>query len=106
MKGPQPLIFELSIPGRTAVSLPEPAVPARELAELFPEEYLRKDPPALPEVSEVDVVRHFVNLSQLNHAVDTGFYPLGSCTMKYNPKVNEDAARRPGFAAIHPDQDE
>lgn len=106
MKGPQPLIFELSVPGRTAISLPEPAVPAPDLSQLFPEECLRVDPPALPEVSEVDVVRHFVNLSQLNHAVDTGFYPLGSCTMKYNPKVNEDAARRPGFGAIHPDQDE
>ncbi|HPU75895.1 MAG TPA: aminotransferase class V-fold PLP-dependent enzyme, partial [Bacillota bacterium] len=106
MKGPQPLIFELSSPGRTAVSLPAPEVPTPDLGSLLPAQALRHDPPGLPEVSEVDVVRHFVNLSQLNHAVDTGFYPLGSCTMKYNPKVNEDAARMPGFARIHPDQDE
>ena len=59
-------------------------------------------PPALPELNEPEVVRHFVNLSQLNYAVDTGFYPLGSCTMKYNPKLNEWAARLPGFAALHP----
>ena len=71
---------------------------------MFPSSALRAKAPGLPEVSEVDVVRHFVNLSQLNHSVDNGFYPLGSCTMKYNPKVNEDAARLPGFARIHPDQ--
>jgi len=106
MKGPQALIFELSSPGRTAVSLPAPEVPTPSLSSLLPPHALRNDPPGLPEVSEVDVVRHFVNLSQLNHSVDNGFYPLGSCTMKYNPKVNEDAARIPGFARIHPDQDE
>ncbi|MEA4883624.1 MAG: aminomethyl-transferring glycine dehydrogenase subunit GcvPB [Clostridia bacterium] len=106
MKGPQPLIFELSSPGRTAFGLPDPDVPTAELASLFPARALRTDPPALPEVSEMDVVRHFVNLSQLNHAVDTGFYPLGSCTMKYNPKINEDAARIPGFALLHADEDE
>ncbi len=59
----------------------------------------------LPEVSEIDVVRHYTRLSQLNHSIDTGFYPLGSCTMKYNPKVNEVAARLPGFASLHPLQD-
>src|SRR5207342_1374093 len=62
----------------------------------------RTDPPALPEMNEPDVVRHYVNLSQLNFAVDTGFYPLGSCTMKFNPKLNEWAARLPGFADLHP----
>ena len=62
----------------------------------------RAAPPALPELNEPEVVRHYVNLSQLNHAVDTGFYPLGSCTMKYNPKLNEWAARLPGFATLHP----
>jgi len=100
MKGPQPLIFELSSPGRTAVSLPAPEVPTPDLGSLLPAQALRHDPPGLPEVSEVDVVRHFVNLSQLNHAVDTGFYPLGSCTMKYNPKSFE------GFSQLHPYQPE
>jgi glycine dehydrogenase subunit 2 len=96
----EPLIYDLSVAGRPGVPLPESDVPAAAL----PRGLVRKDLP-LPEVSEVDVVRHFVRLSQLNHSVDTGFYPLGSCTMKYNPKVNEDAARLPGFAFSHPLQD-
>lgn len=94
---PEPLIYEISSPGRSGVSLPEVDVPEAEL----PQELQRQDLP-LPEVSELDVVRHFVRISQLNHAIDTGFYPLGSCTMKYNPKVNEEAARLPGFAHTHP----
>jgi len=94
---PEPLIYELSTPGRPGVPLPTPDVPLAEL----PPGLTRKDLP-LPELSELDVVRHFVRLSQLNHAIDVGFYPLGSCTMKYNPKVNEDAARLPGFALTHP----
>ena len=102
----EPLIFELSSPGRTAYSLPELDVPAEPLDRLIPENMLRREDPPLPEVSEVDVVRHFVRLSQLNHGVDTGFYPLGSCTMKYSPKVNEDMVRLPGFAALHPYQPE
>ncbi|MGC8786167.1 MAG: aminomethyl-transferring glycine dehydrogenase subunit GcvPB [Anaerolineae bacterium] len=93
------LIYEISSPGRIGVNLPECDVPATPL----PEEYLRKDLP-LPEISEVDLVRHYVRLSQLNYAVDTGFYPLGSCTMKYNPKVNEEAAKLPGFVHTHPYQ--
>jgi glycine dehydrogenase subunit 2 len=97
----EPLIYDLSSPGRTGYSLPEVDVPRSEL----PTEFVRDELP-LPEVSELDVVRHYVRLSQLNHAVDTGFYPLGSCTMKYNPKVNEDAARLPGFALTHPLQPE
>ncbi len=97
---PEPLIYELSSPGRPCVPLPEPDVPLGDL----PAGLTREDLP-LPELSEVDVVRHFVHLSQLNYAVDIGFYPLGSCTMKYNPKVNEDAARLPGFAFTHPLQD-
>ena len=97
---PEPLIYELSSPGRPCVPLPEPDVPLTDL----PAGLTREDLP-LPELSEVDVVRHFIHLSQLNYAVDTGFYPLGSCTMKYNPKVNEDAARLPGFAFTHPLQD-
>ncbi len=97
----EPLIFEISRPGRQAVSLPACDVPEAEL----PAPFLRSDLP-LPELSEVDLIRHYVRLSQLNYAVDTTFYPLGSCTMKYNPKVNEVAARLPGFAALHPLQDE
>jgi glycine dehydrogenase subunit 2 len=97
---PEPLIYELSCEGRQGVTLPEPDVPTAEL----PEGFARQDLP-LPELAELDVVRHFVRLSQLNHAIDTGFYPLGSCTMKYNPKINEDAARLTGFAFTHPLQD-
>jgi glycine dehydrogenase subunit 2 len=97
----EPLIFEISHSGRRAVSLPTCDVPETE----FPAECLRNNLP-LPEVTEVDLIRHFVRLSQMNFAVDTTFYPLGSCTMKYNPKVNEVAARLAGFAAIHPLQPE
>jgi len=96
----EPLIYELSSPGREGVSLPKVDVPKAVL----PEGLTRQELP-LPELSEMDVVRHFVHLSQLNHGVDVGFYPLGSCTMKYNPKVNEDVARLPGFAFSHPLQD-
>jgi len=96
------LIFEKSVPGRKGYSLPDLDVPEVPIAELIPADYLRKDPPLLPELSEVDVVRHFTNLSRDNYGVDQGFYPLGSCTMKYNPKVNEDVARYAGFAALHP----
>ncbi len=102
----EPLIFEMSSPGRTAYSLPPLDVPEEPIENLLPEEELREEAPELPEVSEVDVVRHFVRLSQLNHGVDTGFYPLGSCTMKYSPKVNEDMSRLSGFAALHPYQPE
>ncbi len=97
----EPLIFEISRPGRCAASLPECDVPPADL----PQALLRDDLP-LPEVSELDLVRHYVRLSYLNHAVDTGFYPLGSCTMKYNPKVNEAVARLQGFTAVHPYQPE
>ena len=96
----EPLIFELGKPGRQGVAMPGPDVPLSEL----PTELCR-DSLGLPEVSEVDVIRHYTRLSQLNHAVDIGFYPLGSCTMKYNPKINELVARLPGFAQIHPLQD-
>ncbi len=96
------LIFELSSPGRVGYSLPEADVPVSDPAVLLAPKHLRQVPPELPEVSEVDVVRHYTRLSQLNYGVDTHFYPLGSCTMKYNPKVNEDMARLPGFAQLHP----
>ncbi|MFN2149651.1 MAG: aminomethyl-transferring glycine dehydrogenase subunit GcvPB [Anaerolineales bacterium] len=96
----EPLIYELSSPGRVAVTLPEPDVPLSDLPA-----GLVRDKLPLPELSEIDVVRHFVRLSQLNYGVDLGLYPLGSCTMKYNPKLNEDAARLTGFAFSHPLQD-
>lgn len=102
----QPLVFELSRPGRIAYSLPKLDVPEQPVEELLPAEYVRKNPAELPELSEVDVVRHFTELSRRNYGVDNGFYPLGSCTMKYNPKRNEQMARLTGFAAIHPYQDE
>ncbi len=98
---PEPLIFELARPGRCATSLPELDVsPAPVPAELL------RDELPLPEVSELDLVRHYTRLSQLNHSVDTGFYPLGSCTMKYNPRINEELARLPGFTRLHPYQSE
>ena len=93
----EPLLCEISIPGRQGIRFPEPDVPRAEL----PTNLLREKLP-LTELSEPDVVRHFTRLSQLNYSIDTGFYPLGSCTMKYNPKINEDVARLPGFANIHP----
>ncbi len=95
----QPTLFERSRPGRGGGKIPHP--PADAL-ERIPAAARRATPAALPELAEPEVVRHYVNLSQLNYAVDTGFYPLGSCTMKYNPKLNEWAARLPGFAALHP----
>lgn len=97
-----PLLFEQSTPGKRAITFPQPDVPTVELSEAIPSDLLRQEPAALPEVSEVEVVRHFTQLSRLNHGVDVDFYPLGSCTMKYNPKVNEAAARLPGFAFTHP----
>jgi glycine dehydrogenase subunit 2 len=95
----QPTLFERSRPDRGSGKIPHP--PADALARI-PDHQLRDLPPALPELNEPEVVRHYVNLSQLNFAVDTGFYPLGSCTMKFNPKLNEWAARQPGFAQAHP----
>ncbi|MBS4194639.1 aminomethyl-transferring glycine dehydrogenase subunit GcvPB [Bacillus sp. FJAT-49870] len=100
------LIFEMSTPGRIGYSLPEMDVPEIDIAECLPEGYVRENEPELPEVSELDIMRHFTELSTHNHGVDSGFYPLGSCTMKYNPKINEQVARFPGFAHIHPLQPE
>src|SRR5499426_2969768 len=96
------LVFELSVPGRVGYSLPEADVPEADPARLLPAAHLRRTPAALPEVSEFDAVRHYTRLSRMNFGVDTHFYPLGSCTMKYNPKINEDMARLPGFARLHP----
>ncbi len=100
----QALIFELSKPGRVGHSLPDLDIPEQSLAELIPAEYLRETEPELPEVSELQIMRHYTALSRRNYGVDSGFYPLGSCTMKYNPKINEDVARLQGFAHIHPYQ--
>ncbi len=105
-KEDQPLIFELSTPGRVGHSLPEMDVPEADLSELLPEGFLREEEPELPEASELDIMRHYTALSKRNHGVDSGFYPLGSCTMKYNPKMNENVARFNGFAHLHPLQDE
>ena len=93
----EPQLYELSVKDRQGVRFPAPDVPRAAL----PENFLRNDLP-LPELSEVDVIRHFTRLSQLNYGIDLGFYPLGSCTMKYNPKVNEETCRLPGFAFVHP----
>lgn len=98
------LIFEVSKAGRKAYSLPECDVPEIDCSSIIPEAMLREGDLELPEVSEVDVVRHFTLLSNKNFGVDTGFYPLGSCTMKYNPKINEDMAALPGFTGVHPYQ--
>ena len=122
MKYYDKLIFELSKEGRRGYSLGSPffaaagTSPADHLSgqdaermeagavsdAAIPENLFRAEAPALPQVSEVDVVRHYTNLSQMNFGVDTGFYPLGSCTMKYNPKINEEIAAMPGFQGLHP----
>src|SRR6476469_3798945 len=96
------LVFELSSPGRFAYSLPESDVPASDPAALLPAEPVRAPAAERPAVSEVDAIRHYSSLSQMNYGVDTHFYPHGSCTMKYNPKINEDMARLGGFARLHP----
>ncbi len=104
----EPLIIEYSSPGRTGYSLPKINLPNKdtELSKLLPQNYLREEELELPEVSEVDVVRHYTLLSQKNYGVDSGIYPLGSCTMKYNPKINEDIARLDKLSNLHPYQDE
>jgi glycine dehydrogenase subunit 2 len=100
------LIFEISRPGRKAYSLPVCDVPEEKIEEMIPEDLLRTTSLKLPELSELDAVRHFTQLSHRNYGVDSGFYPLGSCTMKYNPKVNEEISRFDGFTKIHPYQPE
>jgi len=93
----EPQLCDLSVSGRQGIDFPAADVPLTKL----PEGFIREDLP-LPELSELDVIRHYTRLSQLNYSIDTGYYPLGSCTMKYNPKINEDVARYPGFAFTHP----
>lgn len=96
------LIFELSRPGRRGTSVPKLDVPARNVNDLIPAASQRKEMAALPEISENEVVRHFTRLSTMNYHIDKGMYPLGSCTMKYNPKINEVVAMLPGFRDAHP----
>lgn len=105
-KHEQSLIFEVSKPGRVGYNLPELDVPALNLEDVIPSDYIRTEAAELPEVSELDIMRHYTSLSNRNHGLDSGFYPLGSCTMKYNPKINEHVARFSGFLNIHPLQDE
>ena len=99
---PPPLIFELSEPGKRCVRFPALDVPAKPVTEMIPANLLRDAPPELPEVSEVELERHYTGLARRAYGVDSGVYPLGSCTMKYNPKVNEKAAGLRGFARVHP----
>jgi glycine dehydrogenase subunit 2 len=106
LKKDQALIFELSKEGRGGYSLPKMDIPTEQIEDLLPSDYIRDEAPELPEVDELQIMRHYTALSNRNHGVDSGFYPLGSCTMKYNPKVNEFVARIPGFAHIHPLQSE
>ncbi|MGE0058156.1 MAG: aminomethyl-transferring glycine dehydrogenase subunit GcvPB [Dehalococcoidia bacterium] len=101
LERPRPLLIETSQPGRIGCDLPASDVPTTDL----PSDLLRDDL-ALPELSQLDVVRHFTRLSQLNYSIDTNFFPLGSCTMKYNPRVHEDIARMAGFADLHPQTDD
>lgn len=103
MKYYDKLIFEISKEGRVGYTLPKPDFGKYSVNDL-PEGLLRQDTPDLPEVSELDVVRHYTNVSNKNFGVETGFYPLGSCTMKYNPKINEEIAALPAFSALHPMQ--
>ncbi len=98
----EPLLKELSSPGRRAFDLPPLDVPRKEPEDLLPASLIRREPAGLPELCERDLVKHFMRLAHLNFSAETNFYPLGSCTMKYNPKVNEEIASLPGFARLHP----
>ena len=104
-RDPVVTIYERSVPGRRAFVAPPLDVPARPLDELLPAHLRRREPAKLPEVSEPEIVRHYHRLSKRNFDLDTGFYPLGSCTMKHNPKLNERVAALPGNARLHPLQD-
>ncbi|WKZ32719.1 MAG: aminomethyl-transferring glycine dehydrogenase subunit GcvPB [Thermodesulfobacteriota bacterium] len=102
----EPLIFEKSSPGRIGIGPAHSDVPETSPAQAIPGRFLRSDLDGFPDLAEIDTVRHYTRLSQWNFGVDSGFYPLGSCTMKYNPKINEAACRLPGFSHIHPYQPE
>ena len=98
----EPTLFALSVHGRSASPALSRDVPVKAIEELIPKVFLRRHEPTLPELSELQVVRHFTQLSQRNYSIDGGMYPLGSCTMKYNPKLHEKVAADPGWAAVHP----
>ena len=100
----EPLLFELSSPGKAGYQLPDLDVPAADPAAMLGAENIRDEIEDFPEVSEVEAIRHFTRLSTWNYAIDLGMYPLGSCTMKYNPRVNELVARTEGLAWAHPYQ--
>ncbi|MFW5998967.1 MAG: aminomethyl-transferring glycine dehydrogenase subunit GcvPB [Halanaerobiaceae bacterium] len=102
----EPVIKDYSSEGRTGYSLPDLDIPDKNLNQIIDQDYIRSEEPELPEVSEVDVVRHYTNLSSYNYGVDSGIYPLGSCTMKYNPKINEDIAEIEDLTRFHPYQNE
>ncbi|TDM04335.1 aminomethyl-transferring glycine dehydrogenase subunit GcvPB [Macrococcus carouselicus] len=106
LKGATPLIFERSKENRFAYSLPPLEVEGKKVEDILDSKFIRKEKAMLPEIAELDLMRHYTELSNKNHGVDTGFYPLGSCTMKYNPKINEKVARMAGFAQAHPLQDD
>src|ERR1700677_3922726 len=98
-------IFQKGAPGRRAFVCPELDVPAVDVSQLLPQRFRRSEPPRLPEVSEPEIVRHYVGISKRNFDLDSGFYPLGSCTMKHNPRLHERVAALPGHARLHPLQD-
>jgi glycine dehydrogenase subunit 2 len=102
----EPVIYDLSRQGHRGMDLPAAGVPLQEVAKLLPGVALREEPPRLPELSEPEVVRHYTRLSRLNHAIDLGIYPLGSCTMKYNPKLTDELAALPALSRLHPYQNE
>ena len=103
---PEKLIFEKSYSGRRGLTFPTEVLAGFSVDDVLPKKYQRQSEVALPEVSENELMRHYTRLSQKSYGVDNGFYPLGSCTMKYNPKIHEDVARFPGFSEIHPLQPE
>src|SRR5438309_10003133 len=102
----EPLSFELSRPSVDPPRLPEADVAGPNPSDVLPREALRSRPPGLPRLSEPEIMRHYSRMASLNYSISENFYPLGSCTMKYNPVVNEAAAALPGFADLHPYQDE
>lgn len=105
-KQDHPLLFEIAQPGTMAASLPESGVPRLDPASVVPRELVGESVPALPEVGELDLVRHYKRLAHRCFSIDENFYPLGSCTMKYNPRINERVAAMDGFAHLHPYQDD
>src|SRR3972149_5319509 len=105
-KSDHPVLFEIGSPGLWGASLPESDVPAGRRGAAVPKDLLADALPSLPEVGELDIVRHYKRLAQRCFSIDGNFYPLGSCTMKYNPRINERVAFLPGFAHVHPYQDD